>query len=135
VLIGSVRSREETKVSIVLALVDAPKHRVIASKTMLLTADGTDADQIEADTQSAARKLISADDEPAADAPRRPVMPAATVDDPGIVAKERKVAVPASTTETAAPASKEAVKKDTEKKKKKSKGLQGKTGTEEWGDE
>ena len=104
--------------SIVLALVDAPKHRVIASKTMLLTADGTDADQIEADTQSAARKLISADDEPAADAPRRPVMPAATVDDSGIVAKERKVAVPASTTETAAPASKEAVKKDTEKKKK-----------------
>ena len=103
VLIGSVRSQEETRVSIVLALVDAPKHRVIASKTMLLTADGTDADQIEADTQSAARKLISADDEPAADAPRRPVMPAATVDDPGIVAKERKVAVPASTTETAAP--------------------------------
>ena len=144
VLIGSVRSREETRVSIVLALVDAPKHRVIASKTLLLTADGTDADQIEADTQSAARKLISADDapaetqpvadvKPAAEAPRRPVMPAATVDDPGIVAKERKVAVPASTTETAAPASKEAVKKDAEKKKKKSKGLQGKTGTEEWG--
>ena len=52
-----------------------------------------------------------------------------------IVAKERKVAVPASTTETAAPASKEAVKKDAEKKKKKSKGLQGKTGTEEWGDD
>ena len=76
-----------------------------------------------------------ADVKPAAEAPRRPVMPAATVDDPGIVAKERKVAVPASTTETAAPASKEAVKKEPEKKKKKSKGLQGKTGTEEWGDD
>ena len=155
VLIGSVRSQEETKASIVLALVDAAKHRIIASKTLLLTADGTDADQIEADTSAAARKLIAADDaegpaaQPVADAapakpadsPRRAVMPAAaTPDDPGLVAKERKVAVPASSSPAAsadpvAPASKEAVKKKEASEKKKPKTIQGKTGTEDWGDD
>ncbi|MGZ6143551.1 MAG: hypothetical protein ACXWLM_09435, partial [Myxococcales bacterium] len=157
VLIGSVRSQEETKVSVVLALVDAVKHKVIASKTLMLAADGTDADQIEADTSAAARKLIAADDaepseaqpvaeaKPAADAPRRVAVPSAapapTADEPGIVAKERKVAVPATTApaakdpEPAAPASKEAEKKSSDKKKSKSKGIQSKTGTEEWGDD
>ncbi len=119
VMIGSVRSQEESHVSVVLALVDAPKHKLIGSKTLTLIADGTDADQIELDSGNAARKLIEADDAdpdapadataPAAasSAPagpagsRRPVIPgaapaapAATADEPGLVARERKVAVP-----------------------------------------
>ena len=161
VLIGSVRSQEESRVSVVLALVDAVKHSIIASKTLTLQADGTDADQIELDTQTAARQLIAADDAevqtadaPSAPAPaetrlapapaessRKPMMPgampaAATIaEEPGLVAHERKVAIPAAATSTSAPApaSKEAVKKQEEKKK--SKGLQGKTGTEGWGDD
>ncbi len=166
VLVGSVRSQEESRVSVVLALVDAVKHRIIAAKTLTLSADGTDADQIELETQAAARKLVAADDAgaemaeaaatsaPAADtrgAPgpaRKPVMPgamlpaAATADEPGLVARERKVVIPAAALSKAeskaaadppAPASKEAVKKQEERKK--SKGLQGKTGTEGWGDD
>ena len=165
-LIGAVRSQEESRVSVVLSLVDATRHRIIAAKTLTLAADGTDADQIELDTQAAARKLIAADDaqEPGSDAAaeargapapaessRKPVMPgampaaSATADEPGLVAHERKVAIPAAATSPAAaklaetkadapaPASKEAVKKQEEKKK--SRGLQGKTGTETWGDE
>ncbi|MFN2546317.1 MAG: PEGA domain-containing protein [Myxococcales bacterium] len=142
VLIGSLHSQDVTKVSIVLALVDAAKHRVIASKTMLLVADGTDADQIEADTQAAARKLISSDDAPEPVQPvaevkpetvRKPVMPGAPVaDPPTLVSKHRKVVMPA---DAAAPGSKEIVKKEADKKKKKSKGLQAKTGTEEWDDD
>ena len=163
VLIGSVRSQEESHVSVVLALVDAVKHRIIAAKTLTLSADGTDADQIELDTQTAARKLIAADDaeaETAADAPaaaepiRKPVMPGAipavpaTADEPGLVGRGRRVAIPAPApapasqaelrapnasepkAEPPAPASKEAFRK-----KQKAKGLQGKTGTEEWGDD
>ena len=160
-LIGSVRSQEESRVSVTLSLVDAPQHRVIAARSLLLASDGTDADQIEAETSAAMRKLIAQDSQDAAPAPaaapvaaaapapapeaaRKPVIPAAapTADDPGLVAKERKVAVPASTApaakepaaatkETAAPASKQ----ETKKKKQKSKGLEGKTGTEDWGDE
>jgi hypothetical protein len=154
-LIGSVRTQEDGKASVVLALVDAGKHKVIASKAMNLVADGTDADQIEADTQAAARKLIAADESPAEEAAAAPVaarspvmpgaiapapaMPAASVDNPGLVAKERKVAIPASTAaapkpaDAPAPVSKEAVKK--QEKKEKPRGLQGKTGTEEWGDD
>ena len=170
VLIGSVRTQEEARMSIVLALVDATKHRVIASKTLTLVADGTDADQIEADTQAAVRKLISADDTddapapsdmpmaaaPAAPAVRKPMMPGAlppiatpssggvpSADDPGLVAHERRVAIPARTTEKPAsaaatpgdppaPTSKEVVKRRDEKKRK---GIQEKTGTEAWDDE
>lgn len=121
VLIGSVRS-DEGKASVLLALVDAQKRKVIASKSLLLITDGTDADQVEADSQGAMRKLISQDGMPedgaaaapvaaakpaAADAPaeRRMVMPGtmpaaapqATADDPGLVAKEpaRHVVQPA----------------------------------------
>jgi hypothetical protein len=176
VMIGSVRSQEESHVSVVLALVDAPKHKLIGSKTLTLLADGTDADQIEVDTANATRKLIAADDadpdapaDATAPAPaagssapaaaggsRRPVIPGAaqaapaTADDPDLVARERKVAVPgapasekssasaaaekaSAAAEPAAPASKEAVKKKVDKKK--SKGLQGKTGTEGWDDD
>lgn len=154
VLIGSVRSQEDTKASIVLALVDASKHRIIGSKTLMLVADGTDADQIESDTSDAARKLIAADEAPASDeqpvaavkpAERKVAVPGPSADDPGIVSKERKVAVPAMTSspaqaakdpEPAAPASKEKAAAEPKKKKSsKSKGLQGKTGTEDWGDD
>ncbi|HEX9579252.1 MAG TPA: PEGA domain-containing protein [Myxococcales bacterium] len=145
VLIGSVRSQEE-KVTVLLALVDAPNHRLVASKSLLLIADGTDADQIEIDTQNAVRKLVSQDSSPAQDAApaqaaseRKAVMPgtAPGADDPGLVTKERKaVATPAKAEpETAAPASSEAVKDDKKKqdsKKKKKKGIQGKSGTEDW---
>jgi hypothetical protein len=154
VMIGSVRSQEESHVSVVLALVDAAKHKLIGSKTLTLLADGTDADQIELDTANATRKLIAADDvdpdapadampaaassapaagSSAAGGTRRPVIPGAapaapaTADDPGLVTRERKGAEPA------APASKEAVKKKEDKKK--AKGLQGKTGTEGWDDD
>src|SRR5205823_5924466 len=90
VLIGSVRSQEETKVTVLLTLVDTGKHRIVASKSLLLAADGTDADQIEIDTQNAVRKLVSQDTAPAEEAAtaaapaaseRKPVMPSA--DDPG----------------------------------------------------
>jgi hypothetical protein len=146
VLIGSVRS-QEGKVTLLLALVDAGKHRVVASKSLLLVADGTDADQIEADTQTAVRKLVSQDSAPAEEAAapsepvRKAVMPGAapSAEDPGLVSKERKVATPAKAEpETAAPASTEAVKDDKKKqetKKKKKKGIQGKSGTEEWPEE
>jgi len=171
VLVGSVRSAEEAKMSITLALVDEGAHRLVGVKSLLATADGTDADQIEADVTAAVNKLVSQDAEesttatdkpaaaaaekPAAEAPkaatesaRKPVMPGAaekpapspTADDPGLVSHERKVAVPASATaadskepvakEAPAPASKQENK--TKKKKDKSKGIQGKTGTEDW---
>ena len=171
-LIGSVRSQEESRVSVVLALVDAVKHTIIGAKTLTLAADGTDADQIELDTQTAARKLIAADDAETSGAPaaaetqvapaeasRKPVMPGAvpaaapapaSADEAGLVARERKVAIPAvaasaaaspaaasksaeARTDAPAPASKEVIKKQEEKKK--SRGLQGKTGTEGWGDD
>jgi hypothetical protein len=128
VLIGSVRSQEEARVSVVLSLVDAPNHKVIASKTLTLVADGTDADQIELDTQNAARELISADDGAAK----------ATADVPALVARERKVAMPAaaeSKADAPAPVAKEALKKKQVVEKKKARGLEGKSGTEEWGDD
>jgi hypothetical protein len=142
VLIGSVRSQEEAKISVTLTLVDAPGHRVIGSKSLLLTVDGTDADQVEADVTNAANKLLSQDAAPAApaaEASRKPVMPGAVpnADDPGLVSRERKVAVPATTKEAAAAKEKEsaapAPKQETKPKKKdKPKGIQGKTGTEGW---
>ena len=146
VLIGSVRSQEEAKISVTLALVDAPGHRVIGSKSLLLTVDGTDADQVEADVTNAANKLLSQDSAgaapPAPEASRKPVMPGAapTADDPGLVSRERKVAVPAATKEPAAAKEKEsaapASKQETKPKKKdKPKGIQGKTGTEGWEDD
>jgi hypothetical protein len=124
-------------VTLLLALVDAPNHRLVASKSLLLIADGTDADQIELDTQNAVRKLVLQDSSPAQDAPepvRKAVMPG--TDDPGLVTKERKaVATPAP--ETAAPAPTEAAKDDKKKQdpKKKKKGIQGKSGTEDWPEE
>jgi hypothetical protein len=124
VMIGSIRSQEESRVSVVLALVDAPRHKLIGSRTLTLMADGTDADQIELDTGNAARRLIATDDAdpdapadsaaPAAATPapaaatasavRRPVIPGAFAapapspagEEPGLVARERKVAVPAA---------------------------------------
>ena len=160
VLIGSVRSLEEGRVSLVLSLVDAPKKRVIASKTSSLVADGTDADQIEADTQNTARKLISADEEEPAAATAATAAPStevrkvaipgaapakpATADEPGLVAHERKPIVPASETssdrkvqqpaDAPAPASKEDTKKKQDAKKK-SKSIKDKTGTEGWDDD
>jgi hypothetical protein len=150
-LIGSVRSQDE-KISVLLALVDASKRRLVASKSLLLVVDGTDADQLETDTQNAARKLVQQDSSPAeeaapaqaaAPAERKPVMPGAappTADDPGLVAKDKKVvAAPAKPEpEAAAPASTESVKDEKKKqdtKKKKKKGIQGKSGTEDWPEE
>jgi hypothetical protein len=122
VLIGSVRS-QEGKVSLLLTLVDAPGQRVIGRQSLRLIADGTDADQIESDTQSAARRLIGEDG--AAEVASRAVIPGSLPvpprsNDAELVQRERKVVMPA---DAAAPASKRA------------KGLRDKTGTEEWEDE
>lgn len=89
VLIGSVRSQEERRVLLVMALVDGVKNRIIAAKTLTLSAGGTDEDQLEAETQDAVRKLFAAD----------------------CAEAEQGAPAPAS------------------------KGLQGKTGTEGWGDD
>jgi hypothetical protein len=117
VLIGSVRSQEGARISVVLSLVDAPDRKVIASKTLTLVADGTDADQIE---------LISADDGAGK----------ATAGVPAPVARELKVALPAaeSRADATAAGAKEAVVKQSVEKKR-SMGLQSKTGTEEWSDD
>lgn len=174
VLIGSV-STHGAKLSVLVALVDAPRQRLVAKNTLLLTADGTDADQVESDTQQATRKLIALDTDanepvqknggknapaPAAPAPesasgdRRAVMPgsapaapAPADDDPGLAARERKPAAPAAPQAQAeaapaatasddkpAPASADAAKKKKAQDKKK-KGIQGKSGTERWGED
>ncbi|HUJ26086.1 MAG TPA: PEGA domain-containing protein [Myxococcales bacterium] len=169
VMIGTVRSQEDARVSVTVSLVDAVAKKVIASRSLLLTADGTDADQIEGDVGNATRKLVEQDAAPAADATAAaapaaaatpaverkvaipgamPATPAPTADDPGLVAKERKVAMPAP---APAPASKAEASKDApgekdkdvpapaskaeNKKKPKARGIQGKTGTEDWGDD
>ena len=120
VLVGSVRTLEG-KVSVLLSLVDANKQQLLGTKTLLLVADGTDADQIEPETQAAVQKLIYGEEEAAAkdgaappkaagqargDEPgmpkasaaalRAPVMPgsAPSADDPGLVNRERRVAMP-----------------------------------------
>ena len=62
VLIGSVSSHG-LKISVLLALADPLKRVLIGKEDLLLTADGTDSDQVEADVQVSARKLIAADDE------------------------------------------------------------------------
>lgn len=59
-LIGSVSSHG-TKLSVLVALVNGSRRRLVAKSVLLLTADGTDADQVEQDTQAATRKLIALD--------------------------------------------------------------------------
>jgi hypothetical protein len=163
ILVGSV-STHGLKAAVLLALYDAARHVLVGKDDLLLTADGTDADQVEADIQAATSKLLAADDEatarqgsaagdggepapaqtqttapaasappprsapppasvpppsasyggmfgthgatppippapPASDAPRKPVIPGAaaaapTPDEPGLVKKERRVAIP-----------------------------------------
>lgn len=113
VVIGAVTSHA-TKVAVMLALVDAPSQALLARSNLLLTADGTDADQIEADTQSAARKMFakdpSADEAVAPAGDRKALMPGASSpapareapaaiapasdEDPGLAARGRRVALP-----------------------------------------
>lgn len=119
VLVGSVRTQDESKVSVVLALVDAPGRRILAAKTLTLVADGTDEDQVEAETAAAARACIAQDSVPADAAQpapdpqagagtvaasggpaRRAIMPGALppqapADEPGLVQRERRVVMPA----------------------------------------
>jgi len=66
VLIGSVSSHG-IKVSLLLALADPKSGALLGRQEMLLTADGTDADQLEFDAQEAARKLFALDSNSAAD--------------------------------------------------------------------
>ena len=200
-LIGSVRSHG-LKISVLLALADPVKRALIGKEDLLLTADGTDSDQVEADVQVATRKLIAADDElatasglavgataapassasaraplvplpivpgpaqaydgmfgktdgaaaPAPEGSRTPVLPGArpaepAADDTGLLGRERRVAQPGSGA-TAVPkdeADAEAPKPErpagepgrteSKQKKRKEKGIKGKSGTERWGDE
>ena len=162
-MLGTVRSQEDAKVSLTLSLVDATAHKVLSSKSLLLVADGTDADQIEAEVGSAARKLVEqeAAPEPVAEkavekpapAERKVAIPGAapaaapSAENPDLVAKERKVAIPAVAKEAPKDPPKEEVKEakkdapapasttENKKKKQKGKGIQGKTGTEDWGDD
>ena len=153
VVIGAVTSHA-TKVAVTLALVDAKSQKLLARTNLLLTADGTDADQVEADTQAAARKMFEKDapsDEPVAPAgDRRAMMPGAPAAAPadeevGLVSKGRRVALPAG---SAAPGSASAAVADrpgdkpapsssdeSRKQRKQGKGLRDKQGTEHWDDE
>jgi hypothetical protein len=62
VLIGSVRAHG-LKISVMLGLADPIARVLLGKEDLLMTADGTDSDQVEADVQHAARKLIAIDDE------------------------------------------------------------------------
>jgi PEGA domain len=209
VLIGSVATHQH-KVAVMLALANPSTGALISKDDLLLTADGTDADQVEADVQTSARKLLAADEDsgaagataaapsasatagPARAAPapqgyggmpggqaapapaaegRRAVMPGAapaapepTSDEPGLVVKERRVAMPgpspapspaaqpgdapATTGSAAAPSAAAAAQAGDaprperpagepkrESKSAKEKGIKGKSGTEKWGDD
>ena len=175
VLIGSVTSHDR-KMSVLLALVDARKQKLIARQSLLLTADGTDEDQIELETASAGRKIVAQDsggEEPVARAvaapDRKPAAPQAPAsdEDPGLVKRERRVAIPSASASSAAtspaaeppaPAASGAASgaaqgavaaeppssadkpapqstDENKRKKKKGKGLKGKTGTEGWDEE
>jgi tetratricopeptide (TPR) repeat protein len=161
VIIGAVSSHA-TKVAVTLALVDAHAQKLLARSNLLLTADGTDADQVEADTQAAARKMFAKDaaasDEPVAPAGDRRAMlpgaatPAPVEDEAGLVSKGRRVAVPSASVVSAASDRPEAAVADkpesaasdkpapssseqNRKKQKKGKGLREKKGTEHWDDE
>ena len=105
VLIGSVSSHG-LKISVLLALADPIKRVLIGKEDLLMTADGTDSDQVEADVQMSARKLIAADDDQTAEAgvaapapgtasaARTPAIPAPAYD--GMVGKkEAPAAAPA----------------------------------------
>jgi len=72
-LIGSVSSHG-IKVSLLLALADPYSGQLLGREELLLVADGTDSDQLEFDTQEAARKLFALDDgsHPAAPLPASP---------------------------------------------------------------
>ena len=59
-LIGSVASHGN-RVAVLLALIDAKESHMIAQQSLLLAADGTDADQVELETQDAVRKLVAHD--------------------------------------------------------------------------
>ncbi len=62
VLIGSVRAHG-LKISVMLGLADPVARVLLGKEDLLMTADGTDSDQVEVDVQHAARKLIAIDDE------------------------------------------------------------------------
>jgi hypothetical protein len=144
--VGSVAAHG-TKVALHLALVDVQKHKQIGKTSLLLAADGTDADQLEDETRAAAKKLslIDAGDgktqaEPAAPAaaapastPGKPAEPgravATPVDELGLATKERRPQ-PAPTAQGPAPAG----EKPKEQTKKKPKKLKEVTGTEGWDD-
>jgi hypothetical protein len=61
VLIGSVSSHG-IKVSVLLALADPASGTLLGRQEMLLVADNTDADELDFNTQEAARKLFALDD-------------------------------------------------------------------------
>ncbi len=135
VVIGAVTSHA-TKVAVTLALVDSHAQKLLARSNLLLTADGTDADQVEADTQAAARKLFEKD-ALASDAPvaaagdRKVLMPSASVVSTTSDKPEHAVAEkPENAPDRPAPSSTE----QTRKKQKKGKGLKEKQGTEQWDD-
>jgi hypothetical protein len=118
-LVGSIASHG-VKVSLLLALADPTSGALLGRQELLLTADGTDSDQLEFEAQEAARKLFLVDDSghaaalpaplpdaPADDSPRRAVMPGAasaapaapaesapSADDPGLVGRERRPVAP-----------------------------------------
>lgn len=120
VVIGSV-STHDRRISVLVAVVDARKQKLVGKSSLLLIADGTDSDQVENETQAATRRLVALDvpapDETVAagikpaesSAPetgsssRRAVMPgsqpqaaAPSDDDAPLVTRERKVAAPSS---------------------------------------
>jgi len=194
VLIGSVSSHG-IKVSVLLALADPASGTLLGRQEMLLVADNTDADELDFNTQEAARKLFALDDgrpgltqgvtlpgqalpslsdqtkgmtpkplDADSDNARRALVPAAptpmaetpsasdpapTMDDPGLVGKERHpihAAPAAGPTDAPAPTpgspqpqaqvqpvDEPAATDPTQpKKKKKKKDLHGKSGTETW---
>ena len=125
-LIGSVASHG-SKVAVLLALVDVTHARMIARRTLMLAADGTDEDEIETDTQAAVRKLVAHDNEgataseaveataslagpsntsPDPQTTRRPVVPGGAAaapapdsdDDPGLATPEHRPVQPAAAT-------------------------------------
>jgi hypothetical protein len=65
VVIGSV-STHDRRISVLVAIVDARKQKLVGKSSLLLIADGSDSDQVENETQAATRKLVALD-VPAAD--------------------------------------------------------------------
>jgi hypothetical protein len=150
IFVGSVAAHA-SKIALVLALVDVQKHRQIGKASLILAADGTDADQLEEETRTAAKKLAVQDpgDAPPPDAlPQAAAGPARTdgaaegrqtavpVDEMGLAAREKRPAPPAETAAAQQPSAQPPAeeKKAEQPKKKRPKKLKDVTGTEGWDD-